>query len=175
MKKEHWQDWGITLFGVWVFVSPWFLRTNAATPLDSSGGMALIWSSWVTGALLVLLGLSELSSFARWKEWCIASLGAWLFISPQVLGYPKMDGLALNCIIFGLATLALAGWAIGDTHELLPRILRSKGDLRGKMPEMGLPDEHEHLAGEPEPRPSGPDILRPGIGIGVPGQTTKSS
>ena len=175
MKKEHWQDWGVALVGAWVFVSPWFLSSGQTLAAANPTGMDVIWSSWICGALLITLGLSELSAFARWKEWCIAGLGAWLFVSPQVLGYQQVNAVALNAIIFGLVILALAGWAIGDTHELLPRIRRARGDLRDKMPEMELPDEHEHMAGEPEPRSSGPDILRPGIGMGVPGQTTKSS
>ena len=175
MKKEHWQDWGTALVGTWLFVSPWFLTVMQASTAAIPSGVELLWSSWICGALLIFLGLSELSGFARWKEWCIAGLGAWLFIAPQVLGYPQIDAVALNSIVFGLVTIALAGWAIGDSHELLPRLQRPKGDLRDKLPRMGLPDEHEHMAGEPEPHASGPDILRPGIGMGVPGQTTKSS
>ena len=122
MRKEHWQDWGTALVGACVFVSPWFLRIgrapNEAIPIE----VDLIWNSRVCGVLLILLGISEISAFARWKPWCTTFLGAWLFISPQVLGYPQANPLAISCIIFGLVTLVLAGWSIGDTHKPLPPI-----------------------------------------------------
>jgi hypothetical protein len=122
MRREHWQDWGTALIGVWVVASPWLLHIAQVHNGDRLSVIDLVWSSWICGLFLILLGVSELPALARWKEWCTTIFGTWLFISPQVLGYPQANALAISCIIFGLATIALAGWAIGDSHEPLPPI-----------------------------------------------------
>lgn len=175
-NKEHWQDWGTALIGAWLFVSPWLVGAPIAETSVSGPVVAAAWNFWLFGAILMALGFSELSAFARWKEWVVAAVGAWLFLSPRLLGYAELDGSTWNAAACGLATVALAGWAIGDTHDILPKLVRPKGDLRGNSAGLELPDEHEHLAGQQTHRPdSGPGILAPGVGGSAPGQVTKSS
>lgn len=174
--KEHWQDWGTALIGAWVFVSPWFLGAKISGTLITDPHAAAVWNFWCVGMVLMGMGLSELSLFTRWKEWFVALVGTWLFLSPRILDFAEVDRMVWNAAICGLAVVALAGWAIGDTHEILPRISRRKGDLRGDMIGLSLPDEHEHMAGQHAHRTdAGPGVLTPGIGGGSPGQATKSS
>lgn len=141
------------------------------------GGSAVAWNYGIVGAAVILLAfLSEMATFRPWKEGAIATLGAWLVVSPLVIDYTVSSALSWNAVVAGLLVLALAGWALGDAHEVLPKLIRPKGDLRGTMLSLALPDEHEHLVGAHVHRPDGgPDILHPGFAIQSPGQATKSS
>ena len=164
MKKNHWQDWVIVLIGLWLVITPWAV---GAIP-----GSAAEIDFWLTGVIIVALAGSEISMFEPWKEWALAAAGTWLFLSARILDFtdPALIG---NAAAFGLATVALAAWAIGDVHEIFPGFARAKGDLRGDQPGIAVPDEHEHMAGQHARRPDmGPDIVHPGPGVQSPGQTS---
>jgi len=164
MKKEHWQDWIIVLIGLWLVITPWAL---GAIP-----GSAAEIDFWVTGIVVIALAASEISMFEPWKEWAIAAAGTWLLLSPRFLDFTD-QALITNAAAMGLATVALAGWAIGDAHDILPRLTRPKGDLRGDQAGIAVPDEHEHMAGQSAHRPdTGPDIVHPGPGVQSPGQAS---
>lgn len=163
MNKEHWQDWVQVLLGLWVAVSPWVLGASNS---------AAIWNFLIVGLVLIALAASEISAFQRWKEWAIAALGAWLLLSPRILEFVKEQALTWNAAITGLVIVALAAWAIGDAHEILPRLRRPKGDMRGDRPGLSLPDESAHMAGLPRRPDTGPDIVRPGGGTQTPGQVS---
>jgi hypothetical protein len=161
MRKEHWQDWGTVLIGLWLVVTPWVLGAKSGSAAETT--------FWATGLFIIALGASELSFFARWKEWLIAAAGTWMFLSPRLLDFT--DGtLIWNAAVCGLAVVALAAWAIGDAHEILPRLNRAKDDLRGDQPGIAVPDEHEHMAGQHERRPGGPGETHPGVDVQAPGQ-----
>ena len=162
MNKEHWQDWVQAVLGFWIVVSPWVLG-----PADS----AVTWNFLIVGLVLIALAASEIAVFQRWKVWLMAALGAWLLLSPRLLNFLEEQPLTWNAAVCGLAIVALAAWAIGDAHEILPRFVRPKGDLRDDLPSLALPDESEHMAGLPPRRPdTGPDIVHPGGSTQTPGQ-----
>ena len=161
MNKEHWQDWGVVLFGLWVAVSPWILG-----PAQDE----VTWNFVIVGLVLITLAASEIAAFQRWKEWLMAALGTWLLLSPRLLSFLKEQSLTWNAAVCGLAVVALAAWAIGDAHEVLPRFARPKGDLRDDLPSLSLPDESEHMVGPARRPDTGPDIVHPGGGTQTPGQ-----
>lgn len=163
MEKEHWQDWLSGLVGLWLVASPWVLA--AQEPVA-------IYNSMIVGLIVAVLAASELAVFQPWKEWAIAALGAWLFLAPRIMSFAT-DSLMWNSAACGVVVIALAGWAIGDAHEILPRLGRPKGDLRGDMPGLSLPDEHEHMAeGYLHRHEGGPGIVHPGSDTQSPGQVS---
>lgn len=160
MNKTHWQDWVSTLVGIWLF----------ATPLIFGGESAVVWNFLIVGALVTALALSEFSVFNRFSEWAIAALGTWMMLAPRIMDFAS-ETLTWNAVICGAVLIALAGWAVGDAHEILPKIKRPKGDLRGDMQGVAVPDEHEHMAGARTRRPDeGPGIVGTGVGVQSPGQ-----
>ena len=44
----------------------------------------------------------------RWQDWVQLALGAWLFVSPWVLGYTKIAGAAANAYLIGAALVVFA-------------------------------------------------------------------
>ena len=163
MQKEHWQDWLSGLIGIWLVATPWVLAAQ---------DQVVIWNFLIAGLVIAVLAASELDVFQPWKEWAIATVGTWLILAPRILDFQD-NSLIWNAAACGAAIVALSGWAIGDTHEILPRFGRPRGDLRGDTPSLSLPDEHEHMAGGyARGSISGPDIAHPGSDTQAPGQTS---
>jgi hypothetical protein len=163
MKKAHWQDWATMIVGICLFVTPWVLGAKSAL---------IAWNFWVAGGVIILLALFETAAFDRAVEWTIAALATWMVLSPHLLDF-STEPLALSATIGGLIIVAFSGWAIGDAHELLPKLSRPANDLRGDAEGIALPDESEHLAGATPRRPdTGPNVVGPGVGVQSPGQAS---
>lgn len=172
MTKTRWQDWTNALLGLWLFVSPWYLPHHMVGA-GRVGDFAM-WNLWVVGTLVFVFALMALTGFRVWKEWLVAALGTWLFLSPWFFGIERAPALTWNATLGGLVVVALAGWVLGYEHNVLPKRGRAKGDLRGDQPGLAFPDEHEHLAGlGPHRVDEGPDIEAPDFHVQAPGQATK--
>ncbi len=103
MTNKRWQDWVILVLGVWLFFSPFLLgytQTMAAS------------NAYVIGVGLALFAILALIDARVWEEWVNLALGAWLIISPFVLGYSNMPTPTWNHIIVGLLVGADALWVI---------------------------------------------------------------
>lgn len=102
--KSQWQDWVLSLLGLWMFASPWlFAYTDQAMPA---------WNSYVSGAIVLILSLAALVNFAVWEEWINVVVGLWLIASPWLLTYAGMASMTWNQVIVGLAVVALAAWDV---------------------------------------------------------------
>lgn len=165
MTKKYWQDVANAVIGVWVFASAW----SAA---NGVGGFAF-WNLAIAGLLVAALAASAWFSFAEWKMWCSAVLGAWLLLSPLFRSGEYSSLLVWSTAICGILVIAFAAWVAGDAYDLLPKRVLAKGDMREGLPELALPDESEHMAGGWLAPSSGPDIVSPGPHVQAPGQTTK--
>lgn len=111
--NPHWQDWVNFLLGLWVFGSPWLLEHSMATEAPS-GGILGMWSLWFVGLAVSVIATIALYAFNAWEEWTNLALGAWLLVSPWVLGFSKSAVLMGNAMIFGVLVLVLAGWALAE-------------------------------------------------------------
>jgi hypothetical protein len=107
-KMKHWQDSVNLVLGLWMLVSPWLLAFQAeAKPM---------WNSVILGILIAAVALYALFQVFAWEEWANAVFGAWLLVSPWVLGF---SGVAmLNAVIVGVLVLALALWALGTDKDI---------------------------------------------------------
>jgi len=106
---RHWEDWIGVLLGFWLLASPMVL---------SYGAMEATQNAFAVGALLIVIGVVELSFFRVWEEWLNVVLGAWLAVSPWVLG--ATETASANLVIVGLLVMALAFYEIWDESTRVP-------------------------------------------------------
>jgi len=165
-KKRYAQDLYGAPLAVWVFASPWVFRV--ATPDD-----AAVKELWLIGVLVAALAISGALTFSVWKAWTNAALGFALVLSPLVWSQGHPSGLVWSTIVSGLLILALAGVAVADHHEILPKRMLAKGDMREGLPELAMPDESEHMAGGWMAADKGPEIVAPTTHVQAPGDTAK--
>lgn len=105
-----WPDLGMLLLGVWLFLSTWVLGFGDL--------VAATWNALIFGALLTVFAIAALMQWRPWEEWIEMGAGAWLVISPWLLGFAELGAsgpayaATLNAILVGLGALALAGWSV---------------------------------------------------------------
>lgn len=98
-----WPNWLTLALGAWLFISPW-------TFTMAGGGYSP--DAWVVGFLIAALSIGALAQVTEWEDWGNLILGAWLFISPWVLGYSGVAAPAWNSYLVGLAVAAISIWGI---------------------------------------------------------------
>jgi len=105
----QWKDGGNLVLGLWLAVSPWVLSyAHEAVPA---------WNAHIIGIVIAAAAVSALVAFQKWEEWANAALGAWLIVSPLILGFSTLTAALWNQLIVGALVLGLAGWAaIADSH-----------------------------------------------------------
>lgn len=163
MTRKYWQDWITAALGAWLFLSPWIFPLRLPNGAVSASGE--LWNLWISGAAVLTLALNARQIFAAWKEWANTGLGIWLFVSAWFWDGEISTALVWNTMISALLIVAFAGWCVGDAHELLPKRILKKGDMREGLPEGGLPHEEAHIIG--------PDIVAPNLHVQAPGDAVK--
>ena len=106
--KKRWQDWVMLAFGIWLFFSPYFLDY-----LSVSGPAA--WNSYIFGIVLVVMAGFALADRRIWEEWVNVVVGAWLFISPFIVGFYGDNAATWNHMILGVLVVIDAIWAIAQS------------------------------------------------------------
>ncbi|NCN53185.1 hypothetical protein COY65_01915 [Candidatus Jorgensenbacteria bacterium CG_4_10_14_0_8_um_filter_39_13] len=46
----------------------------------------------------------------KWNHWLVVGLGAWLLISPWLLGFSRLDLVVWNNIVVGILLLIFSFW-----------------------------------------------------------------
>lgn len=98
------------VLGLWTIVSPFVLAfSQYAVPM---------WNNIATGGAVVLCALFRLSNRHRQTGWSWINviLGAWLIISPFVLGFATMTTPLWNNIIIGALTVIVAASSMAAVH-----------------------------------------------------------
>ncbi|MEI2808381.1 MULTISPECIES: SPW repeat protein [Paracoccaceae] len=109
---DNWQDSVNLILGLWLIVSPWVL--------GFAGLETAMWNAVVFGLVIAAMALAALTTFRDWEEWIDMAIGAWLTISPWVLGFATgAEGSALtgNFVVAGLLVLALSAWSLVGHHR----------------------------------------------------------
>ncbi len=109
-----WQDWLTLIIGVWLFFSVWLL--------GFSGIAFAMWNALVFGVLIAAAALLAITRFQWWEEWVDMAIGAWLIVSPWVLGFASLGGgdpigatvATWNFVGVGAATFLLSAWSLYD-------------------------------------------------------------
>jgi hypothetical protein len=123
VAAERWQDSANVVLGAWLVLSPWILQFAA---LDQA-----LWNAVIVGLIVGAAALAALVRFHRWEEWVDIALGAWLVVSPWVLGFAALaaaEGTAAgavaatwNFVLVGLMIMVLAGWSLRDAQHRTTR------------------------------------------------------
>ena len=106
MERMKLQDWANLVLAVCLFLSPWVL----GYALEA----AQSWNAWIVGVVLGALAIAALSVFAEWEEWVNLVLGAWLIVSPWVLGFAADRNAVWTDVVIGLLVAVMALWAVWD-------------------------------------------------------------
>jgi hypothetical protein len=96
---RQWEDWCDWALGIWLCLSPWVL-------LFERDGVATR-NAVIVGGLIILAEVITLSVFRLWEEWINVVLGAWLIVSPWLLGITNAFAKG-NFVVVGVLVLALA-------------------------------------------------------------------
>ncbi|MFE2963635.1 SPW repeat protein [Streptomyces sp. NPDC059340] len=109
-------DGPVFLLGLYCAVSPWILHYTTSQP-------ALATHNLIMGIAIGLLALG----FTRAPErmyglsWAICAMGAWLIISPWVVGTSPDTGVVINSIIIGALAVVLGALCALATTRSTPR------------------------------------------------------
>jgi hypothetical protein len=109
-------DGPVFLLGLYCAVSPWILHYTTSQP-------ALATHNLIMGIAIGLLALG----FTRAPErmyglsWAICAMGAWLIISPWVVGTSPDTGVVINSIIIGALAVVLGALCAVTTTRSTPR------------------------------------------------------
>lgn len=110
MKVKHWQDTANLILGLWLIASPW--------ALGYQGAANATWNSVLLGLLIGAVALYAMVQVFAWEEWGNALFGAWLVVSPWILGFSGMAAAMWNAVIVGAVVLVLAVWALGTDRDI---------------------------------------------------------
>src|SRR3546814_12329343 len=70
-----------------------------------------MWNHYVIGiAVALFFAATALVAFKAWEERLNIALGAWLLVSPWLLGFSASSAPMWNVVIIGTLTVAFAGW-----------------------------------------------------------------
>jgi predicted MFS family arabinose efflux permease len=112
------------VFGLFLFVSPWlFAYVSERVRIEI----------WASGAALVAIAIAAIIAFSDWEEWLNLLLGAWLMISPWVLGFVHTSAMHVSVLV-GAMVVFIAALELWLVHY---------------EPDYGSPpSEHSELPGE---------------------------
>jgi SPW repeat len=96
---KHWEDWCDWALGIWLTLSPWALR-YWLDPVATRNAV-------IVGFLIIFAEVVTLSFFRPWEEWVSVALGAWLIVSPWILGITHQVATT-NFVIVGALVAGLA-------------------------------------------------------------------
>jgi hypothetical protein len=93
-------------FGLFLFVSPWlFAYVSEKVRIEV----------WAAGAAIAAISIAAVVAFSEWEEWVNLLLGAWLVISPWVIGFVHTRAMHVS-ILIGLMIAFLAALELWITH-----------------------------------------------------------
>ncbi len=97
-RRESVLDLYNLALAAFMFVSPWlFALTRENARLDL----------WLSSVAVAVVAIAAILTYANWKEWLNVLLGAWLIVSPWLLGFAHTTGMHIS-IAGGIVVAFLA-------------------------------------------------------------------
>lgn len=110
-------------FGLFLFVSPWLFA------YVSEQARVNVWAS---GAAIAAISLAAIVAFSEWEEWLNLLLGAWLIVSPWLLGFAHTRAMHVSIFIGILVSFfaALELWLVHFEPDYGPNSQPPGGNTR---------------------------------------------
>lgn len=102
--SNWWRDMVNVVLALWLIVSPWNLKL-----MDVSAATT---ASITCGVILLALAVATLTRAHPIQEWGKILVGAWLVLSPFVLGYAGVPTLLVNHLLMAVAVIAVSASAL---------------------------------------------------------------
>jgi len=97
-RREAVLDLYNILLAAFLFATPWlFTYSNEITR----------WDMWMTGATIAAIACLAIVAYSTWQEWANVIVGAWLIVSPWVLGFTHTRAMHFS-IGVGIAVILMA-------------------------------------------------------------------
>lgn len=110
LSTGRWQDGGILLLGVWLFVSPWVM----GYPSDSPPAV----NAFIAGAIIATLAVFDLYKTYVWAVLVNIIVGAWVAASPWVVDVVADGPMSMSMLVVGIATIVLGLWELRSDPDL---------------------------------------------------------
>ncbi|MGZ5167250.1 MAG: SPW repeat protein [Burkholderiales bacterium] len=114
MTEKQWQYGMNIVFGLLLFFLPWLLGFAAALPMRG-------WNFFVIGAAIVAFALLALHMRSQIGAWANLILGAWMIVSPWILGFSANVIARDAAIALGALVVLLSWWAKMELRQLQTR------------------------------------------------------
>lgn len=109
LKSLQWEDWAGVALGAWLVASPWVLGYSDVA--------AAVMNALIVGTILVLEEFMEVGVHEDTEEWFDLIPGAWLLVSPAMLGFESSVAASANAIAVGVLTILFAVCAITSVDK----------------------------------------------------------
>jgi hypothetical protein len=109
-RKEAILDVYNLALGMFLIACPWLFGFVHRAAADNV---------WLTGGLIALCSIAALVAFKEWDEWINLLLGAWLIVSPWLLGFAHTRAMHFS-IAAGLVVIYLSGLELWLMHYSEP-------------------------------------------------------
>ena len=110
MKNQYsWQDFVSLYLGAWAFLTPWVIGHPA--------GADVIASYVIAGFMISIFAITGLVVFRGWPECANIVLGAWLVVSPWLLGFARVDSLRWSALSIGALVMICSGSALSGKRS----------------------------------------------------------
>jgi hypothetical protein len=103
-KRNVRQDLVNLYLGIWAVLTPWLVGHHPAAAVVADYGIA--------GILIVLFACAALIAFRPWQEGVNIVLGAWLLVSPWVLGFEANHSVTPSAVLIGALVIICAALAL---------------------------------------------------------------
>lgn len=113
---NKWQDWANLVLAVWLFVSPWLLKFE---PGAAAPSVPAAWNAWILAIVIGVFAIAALVKARPWEEWINLIAGAWVFVSPWVVGYYGHPAALWNALIVGALVFVLSIWDLNTQPEMM--------------------------------------------------------
>ena len=98
MKKAFiGQDFVNLYLRIWAFLTPWVIGHHP--------GAAVVAKYFIVGILITVLASAAVVAYRPWEEGINISLGAWLLISPWLVGFRAIPSLMWNAVVIGVLVM----------------------------------------------------------------------
>jgi SPW repeat len=110
MKQQNLGQDVVSLFlGIWTFLTPWAIGYHPGT--------VVVANYVIVGILITFFACAAVVAFRPWQEAINIVLGAWLLVSPWLLGFRAMPSLMWSAVVIGILVMLCSTFGLIKKHS----------------------------------------------------------